>query len=310
MPKIDAFRPLIITIMLISVYQASISFKLIMLGVARHELIIEYSRMGVLYIFISNFFKILTPFVLFFNCKIKTKLICVIGLISVLIITASRNELAFVAYMLFFLLTYNVSKKIIGGIALFSCSLIFIAFLATVFLQGRPISEGLNGVIDVVKTHLLYKIYSYYLSEVSLAAGQGFEKFLYPYIGYIYERVIGEFFLLDQPINTTFVSNYLYLGYNADWGSSYLANVVYPWWSWFVAQYGFIGLAIKSIFSFAIMKILLRSHMLVTLTYFSCFLIYFSPGGTLFLTANSVMTFTIAIIIDLFIKGTRRYTWK
>lgn len=308
--KIDALFPIILFIMFISIYQASISLKLILAGVVRHELILEYSRMGITYIIISNFFKIITPIVLFFDCKTKTKVACVIGLISVLIITASRNELAFVAYMIFFMMSYKFTKKMIGGIALLSCFLVFIAFLATVFLQGRPISEGFDGIIDVLKTHLLYKIYSYYLSELSVIAGQGFEKIFYPFMGFIYERIISVFFILDRPIDTKFVSEYLYLGYNIDWGSSYIANVVYPWWSWFVAQFGFMGVIIKAVYSFAIMNTLLRFRMLITLTYFSCFLIYFSPGGTLFLTANAVMTFFIAMSIDFIVKRPRYIEWK
>lgn len=291
---------LIIVLVLFAIYQAQQSLSLILMGVPRHELITEYDRMGVIYIMLSNFFKITCPFVYFFDVNKITKILCSIGLICVLIITASRNELAFVAYFYFSLMIFGLDSGKVLKLLLAFIVVIFLAVLSTSMLQGRNISDGLIGFFDVIGSHFLYKSYSFYLSEVSLMAANSLDKVFYPFFGYISERVLSEFVIIDTPIDSDYVSKFHYLGFNSEWNDSYLANVVYPLWPWFVGVFGFVGLFIKSFYLYFLLYMFFRLEFFISLVYITCYVLYLSPGSTLFLTFSSCVTFFVCIFIDYF----------
>lgn len=291
---------LIMVLLLFAIYQARQSLNLILMGVPRHELITEYDRMGIPYIILSNFFKIICPFAYFFDVNKITKILCSTGLICVLIITASRNELAFVVYLYFSLMIFGFdSRKLLKLIVVFVI-IVFLAVLSTSMLQGRNISDGLNGFFDVVGSHFLYKSYSFYLSEISLKAANYLDKVFYPFFGYISEKVLAGFIVIDTPIDSDFVSRLHYLGFNSEWNDSYLANVVYPLWSWFVGVFGFVGLFIKALYLYFLLYMFFNLGYFVSLVYITCYVLYLSPSSTLFLTFSSCVTFFSCIFIDYF----------
>lgn len=288
-------------LMLVAVFEAIVSLKLIFSGAARHLLIVEYNRMDLTYILISNYFKILTPILFFFNAPNRIKIISVIGLLSVLMITASRNELASFIYFYFSLMIFRFEYKKLAKFSLLLFAVLSISLMITTFVQGRPISQGFDGIVDVAKTHFIYKSYSFFLAEWSYAVSGDFEKIFYPFFGYISDKLLGLFFNLNNPIDTEFVSRYMYLGYNSDWGSSYIANVVYPWWSWFTGFWGYFGLIIKAVYLYFLLVVAVRFKFFVTFSYLVYYYLYISSGGSLFMTFNSTVTIIIAIILDIMV---------
>lgn len=297
-------KSILFVLVLYAGYLAYSSFGLIMQGVARHQLIEEYDAAGLDYMIISGFFKLAFPFALLFvkNNKIKTMLF--VGLLLCLIITASRSELRYVLnfllmYMLFFR-GWDFFKKffilVITGI-----SFIVLATLVTIFIQNRPVSDGFYAVFDMIKSVLQYQAYGYYLAEISLEAGSDADKAMFPFFGYISEFMAKNLGGAVTPIDSQFVGELHVIGTSSANGRPFLANVVYPWWSWFISYFGVAGLLIKAIFIFCFLSLLLNFKMMFSLILLLSFVILGTTAAHPFLTLTHTISFSVAVFLDFYI---------
>jgi hypothetical protein len=280
------------------------SFSLIVQGVPRHELMREYETGGMDYMIVSSFFKILVPMVFFFRTSLNLKVIASCGLILSIVITASRSELAYVIKFFMILLLFTNQKTIISKVwkfALVSICMIFFAIMSTSVLQNRPISEGFSAVYDIFINVITYRAYGYYLAEYSMAAANHLDKTFFGFFGYVSEFFVRRFTTPEVPVDSIFVSELHYLGTSEITGRPFLANVIYPWWSWFVGTFGPLGLLLKAAFIGFILYLLLTLRFIFTVVLLLSFVLLGSMSAHPLLTVTHTFNFIITIAIDVLV---------
>lgn len=291
----------LIAVILFAAYLAYLSLQLILLGHFRHELLREYGTGGVGYMAISGFFKLLVPLVFYFGSTKSLKLISILGLLLSILITASRSELSYVINFLLIFLMFTNKKQIkekIFKVFSFSLFLIFFAILATTFIQNRSISSGFNAFYDIFNNMVQYRTYGYYLADISLKAGEGVDKILFPFFGYISEYFIRFFWQTDLPIDSEFVGQLHYIGESYLTGRPFLANVLYPWWSWFVGYFGIIGLLVKALYVYFLLSFCLSRKLMFTLVLLLSYVLLGTSSAHPLLTLTHTFSFFIAVLID------------
>ena len=292
------------SILAFTAFLAFQSLILILQGVARHDLLRVYDTGGMDYMAVSSFFKILVPMVFFFRTSLNLKLIAIFGLIFSIVITASRSELAYVIKFFMILLLFTNHKTVILKIWKFSiiaASMVVFAILSTSVLQNRPISEGFSAIYDIFINVITYKAYGYYLAEFSMEAANYLDKTFFGFFGYMSEFIVRSFTVPEVPIDSDFVSNLHYLGVGEITGKPFLANVLYPWWSWFVGLYGPIGLLIKAVFVGFLLYLLLSFRFVFTVVLLLSFVLLGTMSAHPFLTVTHTFNFIITIFVDLLI---------
>ena len=280
------------------------SLLLIMQGVARHDLLRVYETGGMDYMVVSSFFKILVPMVFFFRTSLNLKLIAITGLILSIVITASRSELAYVIKFFMILLLFTNQKTVLPKVwkfSIVSVSMVFFAIMSTSVLQNRPIAEGFSAVYDIFLNVITYRAYGYYLAEYSMEASNYIDKTFFGFFGYASEFFIRMLTTPEVPIDSEFVSHLHYLGTGEITGRPFLANVLYPWWSWFVGLYGPLGLIIKAAYIGFILYILLSFRFIFTVVLLLSFVLLGTMSAHPLLTVTHTFNFIITIAIDLLV---------
>jgi hypothetical protein len=295
---IKKLKYLIVILSLWSIYQAYNSIGLIILGAVRQDLILEHGTMGVDYLIVSSFFKVLVPFAILIKSNNILRVMIVIGFFATMFITGSRNELTYAGYMIAVIAIFHKDK-----IVLLKLFYVFLAFLSfalfiTIFAQGRPVAEGVLGVKDVLEKHFFYRAYSIHLADYSIAIAGNFEKLFYPLFGYPFEWLLNKLNFLIYPVGSGFISEYHFIGFDAIKGNHFFANVAYPWWSWFVGTYGPMGLVIKALYSFFLIVTFIKYRLWITNVYFITYVLFMGQGGTFLLTLNSVIVLFICVLFD------------
>ncbi len=291
-------------LMIYTVYLAYKSINLIFLGATRQALITEHNMFNISYIIVSSYFKVLFPAFLITNISYKIKLMLLVGFIGSMLVTASRNELIYAGYLIatiYLIFDFKKGVKIVS-ISLFS--FMSLAFFLTI-LQGRPVGDGFSAVFGVFDKHILYRSYALYLSERVTELNLDTDKVIYPFFGYISDKILSELSLVDYSIDNSFVSHYEYLGYDLHTGNYYYANVLYPWWSWFLLSFGMFGFIIKGIFVFLLLYLSARFGCIVTFLYGTSIILFSSPFYTPLITIGGVISFIITITLDFYLKNTR-----
>ncbi len=301
---------LIAILVLVTAYEGYSSIGLIMSGIARHQLLQEYERGGFIYMISSGFFKMLVPAVFYFGASKKVKLLSVLGLIFVLSITASRSELKYVINFYIMLMLFSSSKNQVARVCIVVSIMITLAILSTIFLQNRPISDGLGAVWDMARSTFQYRVYSYFLADLSLESANSFYKYLYPFFGYISEAPLRLFFGTPNPIDSSYVGDLHYLGTSPTTGRPYLANVLFPWWSWFVGSFGFLGLIIKAVYSYALLAIVSSQKMFFTTVFLLTFILLGTGGAHPLMTLTHVLSIFTCVLIDITISIRNKYKLK
>ncbi|WP_227994772.1 hypothetical protein, partial [Vibrio parahaemolyticus] len=86
-------------------------------------------------------------------------------------------------------------------------------------------------------------------------------------------------------------------------GNYYLANVIYPWWSFFFQSFGIIGLFIKPVYLFFIFKVVTLFRLRVTLFFLIVYNIFLAQQTHMLLTINSYVLFFSLIVFDLIVNN-------
>lgn len=303
----DRYKWLLFFIVMLAGYEALSSMRLILSGISRQELFSEYDRAGLLYIFLSAFFKALFPFAIFFKSSYFVKIMSLFGLLFTLIITASRSELLYVIYIFFVLLLFKSNLKRYVKIFILSSVIIALAVMVTSFLQGRPISDGLRAFYDISRNVFLYKSYSFFLAEFSIDMAKESNNFLFPFFGYPSEYIYRNLINPVHSIDSNFIGELHYLGVDSDTGRPYLANVLYPWWSWFYGYFGIVGLLLKFIYCFCILRIFSLYKMYFSFVMLSLFLLWGGTGAHPLLTLTHTVVVFVCIFLDFFMIIYRKY---
>ncbi|EJL6723897.1 hypothetical protein ACSVUS_002808 [Vibrio alginolyticus] len=301
---------LIAFLVLATAYEAYSSIGLIMSGVARHQLLQEYERGGLIYMISSGFFKMLVPAVFYFGASKKVKILSVLGLLFVCAITASRSELKYVINFYIMLMLFASSKNQIARVCIVVSIMVSLAILSTIFLQNRPISDGVEAVWDMARSTFQYRAYSYFLADLSLETANSFYKYLYPFFGYISEAPLRVFFGTPNPIDSSYVGDLHYLGTSPTTGRPYLANVLFPWWSWFVGSFGVLGLIIKAAYSYVLLAITSSQKMLFTTVFLLTFILLGTGGAHPLMTLTHVLSIFTCVLIDITISISNKYKLK
>ena len=181
---------------------------------------------------------------------------------------------------------------------LISCSMIAFALFTTGFIQNRPISAGFYALIDLTRSVFTYRAYGYYLGEIAIQNSFYMDKLIFPFGGYISEFFMKNITNVIVPIDSEFVGGLRHLGNNPKTGSPYLANVVYPWWSWFVGTYGVLGLLVKALYIYILLYIILMKKMLFTLVILLSFILLGTAVSHPLMTLTHVFSFFIAFCLD------------
>jgi hypothetical protein len=304
---IEKLSGLLVILLIWTCYEAYISFSLIQEGYFRHQLLGEFNRAGFVYMFLSGLFKLLTPFVLFFPSSTRIRAIIIVGLISSLVITASRSELRYIfnTYILMFVfLEFKSIKGKMRPLLTYFSIVLLLAILVTIFLQGRPISEGWQALVDLLAKAFQYRSYGYILADIAMEAGQAKDVF-YPFFGYPADYLVGSLGK-SRIAGTEFVAGLVYLGNSPISGAPMLANVVYPWWAWFVGVFGGFGLLLKLIYTFLMSIILLRLRAYSSLIYILSYVLLGTALSHPFQTLAHTVAFATCCLVDFFVYRYRR----
>ena len=288
--------------LLIAIYESYISFQLIMDGIPRHELLREYGRANFSYMLVSGIFKVLFPVFIFFKVRSHFVFLSLLGLLFSLVITASRSELSYAVNFLLILCIFKVPLNHIVRMGVLGFLLIFLAIYSTVFLQSRPISDGVTAFYDMYQNLFTYKAYSYHLSHFSITISQGFETVLFPFFGYPSEILIRLFTDKHYSVDSNFISDLRYIGSNPITGRPYLANVVYPWWSWFYGSFGYFGLLLKMIYIYILLFYFAKNRMMFSTINMLSTVLLGASGAHPFMTVTHTLAFCSYIILDLMYK--------
>lgn len=289
----------LLVILAITAYEAYGSMTLILSGVARHELIQDYDRAGLLYMFASGFFKILFPLSIYFRSPLKIKILAFSGLILSILITASRSELMYVINFFLILLLFSGNGLRILKTMLLVIAMMFIAIISTIFLQNRPMTEGLIAIYEMFMSVFRYKAYSYYLAEYSINISGSFEKIFYPFFGYVSDYFFSLLAKLDNPISSEFVGDYHVLGTDNITGKLMIGNVIYPWWSWFYGQFGILGVFIKAIYCSLLLSLLAKLRFMFTFVIIAMFVLFGVSAAHPFLTLSHTLAVFFCVVVDL-----------
>jgi hypothetical protein len=302
LPVIERLKPIIFILLLWSAFLAFQSYSLIGAGILRHQLLKEYDAAGLDYMFLSGFFKLLVPFVYCFRSSLSLKIMSILGLVMVIIITASRSELRYVIHFFLILMIFNQGRE--GNVRLIKFTgmalvMITFAILSTSLIQNRPISAGMTAIFDIVRNVFTYRAYGYYLGEIAMQNSFYLDKILFPFGGYVSEFFMKNITNIAVPIDSAYVGGLHELGTSPTTGRPYLANVVYPWWSWFIGVYGVLGLVVKAIYTYILLYIILLNRMIFTLVLLLSFVLLGTAVSHPFMTLTHVFSFFVAIVIDL-----------
>lgn len=284
-----------------SLYLASTSVSLIIIGATRQDLINEYDMFGMGYLIVSSYFKVIMPLYLITNVDKKFKILLVTGFLSSMLITASRNEMVYAGYLIATIFTIFNAKRSLFVMVIVITIFSIIGFILTI-IQGRPVGDGFSSIFLVIDKHILYRSYSLYLAERVLDLHLDVNKFIYPFFGYISERFLSSFYEFTDPINNEFVISYKFIGYDPDTGNDYFANVLYPWWSWFILAFGAVGLIVKSLFCSLILYVEYKLKLTLTIIYTLSILMFSAPFYTPLITVAGVLSFIWAILCDVNFK--------
>ena len=225
-------------------------------------------------------------------------------LIAVSIYSLSRAGFLIAMFMVmvvWFMRTENSGRNISKSNLIFwMVVFILISGLMTIS-QGRAdtIFSGLNNAWD---SFFKYRGFSFHLANrVVDLKDYNFSHALYPFFGFGYERVSSIFYDFSTPISvkgSTFVTDFVLLGSSR----AYAANVLYPWWVWFYASFGYIGIIFKAIFCLFLLNIFFIFRMKISYFYFSFTILFGACIKHPFLNNDSLYFFISVMLIDLVLK--------
>ena len=263
---------------------------------------------GILYFLFVGMATLLVSYFFVFHVDYKKTILLFVFLVSSLIITASRAELVFTilftlwAYFLTLSMTGSIKaipiRKISGSLVLI---LVFFAALFQYYIQRR------GAEINLLRT--IFEFFSYRASSLHLGAyliESQQVNFFHAIFVYPFDYLVGVFWDPNQRLMTTeFYHNFPLLGED-HLGLDYRSNVVYPWWSWFYASMGPVGIIIKFMFIYSLLYVFFKLRLLYFFIYFSySFLIGAQTGHPM---ASIVGPITITILI--FMEITSRLCFK
>lgn len=293
---------LIFILFIISLSYSYKSFLLSLSGITREEL--NFSGGVSFYmLFFSAFVKAVSPFVFYFKSSLKIRLTLFLSFISVMFYSASMAE------MLYFMMMLITLYILFGGLRLknlFLYSLVVFSLAFFVAIIGQASRYGDISFFDFVSRVIMkvtrYRSFSFYLSEY-VYKDFNFLNIFYSFFGYI-SNYFNSIFCSDcNSYGNNFVIGFKYIGIDPKYNTMYLANVIYPWWSFFVSSFGVFGLFIKFFYNLIILKFLLKFKFRLTLCFFICNLIFISQFNYFLMTLIGVINFSLFIFIDILLKN-------
>jgi len=173
--------------------------------------------------------------------------------------------------------------------------------------QGRATSID-GAVSNTWLAFLTYRVGSMYLGFTISELPYSFQYMAYPLVGFLSERFLSMFTQLDYYLSTN-SSSFFYDFVRFGSANNHVGNVLYPWSSFFLLQYGFIGLIIKPVFVVAIIELCARYRLIFSSVYmlYAGLILGFTKHP--FLNADSVYLFIYVLIIDFFIFIAPRIRW-
>jgi hypothetical protein len=285
---------------LYSLYATYKNMSMVLLdGYNREGLLNEVSA-GYLDMLLPSLFSCLFVVSVIYKYPFKVKILLFTGVISVMLFYLSRSNLLFLIFFPFiflYVLPHKLNNKKILKLLLIMIIIVIMASYITI-LQGR--GDNLKDVIfKITETLFRYKAYSFYLAEYAIQVSHGAEKSVFPFLGWLSEKIISLYWVVSEPISvygSTFVSDFRLLG------NGYKANVLYPWWAWFYGYYGVLGLFIKALYIYIILSIVLRFKMCLTFMFLLYIILFSIVVKHPLINAGAFYAFVSLIVFDLLVK--------
>ncbi|MEK0160753.1 hypothetical protein WLQ65_16670 [Pseudoalteromonas piscicida] len=272
--------------------------ELILLGISREE-IVALGRDRVMMLLTPISLVLASISILSVN-PLRVKLVTFSLFIIVTVYSLSRAEILNLLFFLAVLISFSsIEKKKENIRKLFIYFFLLLALSAVITIyQGRSVNLE-RAVVNMMEALFKYSAFSMYLSEIVVQkVNLDFEKLYFPFFGFFSERFLSIFAELDNPIGvdgSSFVSEFHSLGYT----NALSANVVYPWWPWFYALYGWIGLIFKSVYIYLLLLLFKTCNLRFSLLYFFYVLFFLQYKKHPFLNNDSVYFFVAIISLDL-----------
>lgn len=245
---------------------------------------------------LSNIFFILVPVSILYKYSWKVRWLIITGALSFLIYQLARSPLLLILYITALLIILKEIKLNVKKLLIPATFLLLSLGIITQY-QGRAdnITEGILNVTDAL---FRYRSYSFFLSQFVIDLPYSIDKSLFPFFGWFSERLLTEFWEIQNPISTSgsdFVYRYRYV-------SGYRPNVLYPWWVFFYSNLGILGIFLKAIFSFILFRsiILLKSPLL--LIYFLFIISYLQFVRHPIINSAGAYSLLSVIILDIILK--------
>ncbi|EGR3326782.1 hypothetical protein DXE02_10065 [Vibrio parahaemolyticus] len=212
----------------------------------------------------------------------------------------STAELLFVMFS-FVVLSLMYKLLPINKIILLIVSLFSFAVLISALVQSSRYGGNLFAIpFKLFMKLATYRSFSFYLADY-VNQLESYYMILYPFLGYGAGKFNEIFSSSANLYNNEFVMVYRNIGFFN--GNYYLANVIYPWWSFFFQSFGIIGLFIKPVYLFFIFKVVTLFRLRVTLFFLIVYNIFLAQQTHMLLTINSYVLFFSLIVFDLIVNN-------
>jgi hypothetical protein len=291
----------LLPLMVYFLFKAYTSLNLIFYSNAtREQLISEYSVTGLGTALFSPVFVILLSYAIVFKVDLlKTALLSLVVL-CIMTISASRSEIITITFLMLCMTIFLNDNKHLFKLLLYVIGLVFLAIGITSLLQGRRVGSGINAIYDIFSKFFLYRSFSFFLAEKAIDVCS-FEKILYPFFGYASEKILTFIQVPTNPINSKFVLEYSNLG-SDHYNNPMLANVLYPWFSWFYGVFGLAGIIIKNAFTFILFHLTLKYKYPMSFIYVFYVTLFVSTTLHPLLTNGGVFYILTVLLIDFLLK--------
>lgn len=273
-------------------------------GVGRQRIYDEYGGFSFLLSAADKYFLVSVVFVLLLPLSKYLKLFYFACFLFTTVAMTSRANVMFFLMVFMIIVLIEVDLKSILKVFLLGCVLVAVATIIGRYVQMRDQDAVFLIGMKPVEDFFLYRSYSLVLAEVSIEYSALYEKYFYPFFGYVSEylaRLNGSENLVDSDFVIAFHR------FESD-VRSHSANVLYPWWSWFYGSYGIAGHALKSCYMIFLFFLSVMTRSFPIFVYTLYILIIVGAARHPFLTLDSVLILFFVVVIGMFHKlGKRRF---
>jgi hypothetical protein len=267
-------------------------------GISRRDFfyVADYSRF--LYVAIGI---IISLSALSLNNKLDmhSSMLSLLAFICITIIFMSRSEIMSVlllSMLIYFIFNDDRNNQFLGRLCYFLILLLllFVSVVMYVKIQNRA-PTMMKGFLNTMEHVVKYRSNSHYLGFI-LLQDISFNDIFFVFLGYPAERIFVNLGLGFAKFSEGYISATRYIGPNT------MSNVLYPWWTFFYGIFGIMGIFIKNIYMYFILKIIFKYELYLSAIYFTYICLFYQMIRHPMSSSNHFYMFIGLIVFDMYAK--------